>query len=611
MRRLVFAAWPPVLVFGAMGYLRFRSVHNQTFDLAFYARMAYGLSRGDLYDPIMGAHVLGLHASPVLVPLGFLGMLFGTVPVLLLAQTLSAGLAAQALAELGMRRLGPWGALAGLVFALHPNVSHVLSYEFHPSTLALAPLVWCLAAVDQRDARKLGWATLAVLACREDLAAVTALTGALAWWLWRPAASLDGHHGQRVALAVALGSLLYLVLWVGVIIPRFAPVGGSVDQHFGHLGGSLVSAVLALFAQPGEVLSHLGQPEKASFLPRVLAPLLLLPLLSPARLLPAAPVLAMLLLSRFPTTSELRTHYLTPALPAVSWAGIHGLARLDAWWGADGERRRAWARRAVGATSVVAYVLGGCGPGALPCRVGSYVDDDATHAARQVLASIPEGASVQAPDALLPHLAERRALHRAAPPERQVDFAVFDVSHRARYVGQGTLLRTAEEPVVRAFMAREDRGVRLYAPPYVLLERGRDPRSGLGPFLDEASGPVARREQDLTACLAVTHGTRLPTGDGVRLHLVAHGPCPSDLALRVGEALPLRRVTLLFEGALSPAVLRAGDRVTTDVTHLSVAPSGTPERASAPSLHVGALRSSGARPEPHDPVAVTVPIVPR
>ena len=33
------------------------------------------------------------------------------------------------------------------------------------------------------------------------------------------------------------------------------------------------------------------------------------------------------------------------------------------------------------------------------------MDDDATHAARQVLASIPEGASVQAPDALLPHLA--------------------------------------------------------------------------------------------------------------------------------------------------------------------------------------------------------------
>ena len=223
---------------------------------------------------LMGAHVLGLHASPVLVPLGFLGMLFGTVPVLLLVQTLSAGLAAQALAELGMRRLGPWGALAGLVFALHPNVSHVLSYEFHPSTLALAPLVWCLAAVDQRDARKLGWATLAVLACREDLAAVTALTGALAWWLWRPAASLDGHHGQRVALAVALGSLLYLVLWVGVIIPRFAPVGGSrsvtLRIHCASVSGwpldfqpfSSLQAVTHLSQPGGHLLMSISRPQR-------------------------------------------------------------------------------------------------------------------------------------------------------------------------------------------------------------------------------------------------------------------------------------------------------------------------------------------------------------
>ncbi len=124
-----------------------------------------------------GAHVLGLHASPVLVPLGWLGMLVGTVPVLLLALTLSAGLAAQRLAQMGARTLGPWGALAGLAFALHPNLSHVLSYEFHPGTLALGPLVWTLDALDRRDARGLLWATVAVLLCREDLAAITALTG--------------------------------------------------------------------------------------------------------------------------------------------------------------------------------------------------------------------------------------------------------------------------------------------------------------------------------------------------------------------------------------------------------------------------------------------------
>ncbi|MCA9534504.1 MAG: DUF2079 domain-containing protein [Myxococcales bacterium] len=627
-----------MLVFGAMGYLRYRSVHNQTFDLAFYARMAHGLARGDFYDPIMGAHVLGLHASPVLVPLGWLGMLVGTVPVLLLAQTLSAGLAAQRLAQMGARTLGPWGALAGLAFALHPNLSHVLSYEFHPGTLALGPLVWTLDALDRRDARGLLWATVAVLLCREDLAAITALTGVVAWLVWTPTdapadsglvGAQPARRARRVAAGVALGSLLWLGLWIGFIIPAYTPRGGSLDLHFGHLGGGFVSAILSVFTQPLAVAAHITQPEKLSLLPRVLAPLLGLSLLAPRRLLPALPVFAMLLLSQFPTTSELRTHYLTPALPVLVWSAVHGLAWLRQKLSARSERPLA----ALVLTAVLAgYVAGGCGPLSLRFYRPYYVAGDDTLAAREVLAQIPGDAAVQAPDALLPHLAERATLHRAPPPERHVDYWVLDVSHRARYAGQGTLLRTAEEPFVRAFMAREDRGVRVYAPPYVLLERGYDPRAALAAFRDDV-GPAGERTapeaeapaQQLTACLSVTHASRPPgatppsassqapaspepgppvgsvAAAPVRLHFVVHGPCPTDLALRVGTHQRPRRVELLFGGAASPALLRAGDHVFTDVADLL--PAGA---APGTQVYVGALRSSGARPEPGDPITLPV-----
>lgn len=620
-----------------MGYLRYRSVHNQTFDLAFYARMAHGLARGDFYDPIMGAHVLGLHASPVLVPLGWLGMLFGTVPVLLLAQTLSAGLAAQRLAQMGAGTLGPCGALAGLAFALHPNLSHVLSYEFHPGTLALGPLVWTLDALDRRDARGLLWATVAVLLCREDLAAITALTGVVAWLVWTPTdAPTDSglveaqpaRRARRVAAGVALGSLLWLGLWIGFIIPAYTPRGGSLDLHFGHLGGGFVSAILSVFTQPQAVAAHILQPEKLSLLPRVLAPLLGLSLLAPRRLLPALPVFAMLLLSQFPTTSELRTHYLTPALPVLVWSAVHGLAWLRQKLSARSLRPLA----ALVLTAVLAgYVAGGCGPLSLRFYLPYFVAGEDTLAAREVLAQIPADAPVQAPDALLPHLAERPTLHRAAPPERRVDYWVLDVSHRARYAGQGTLLRTAEEPFVRAFMAREDRGVRAYAPPYVLLERGYDPRAALTAFREEgavAQGVTAApAPRLLTSCLSVTHATRAPGSPrasdssgaratsettppegsaAVRVHFVAHGPCPTDLALRVGTRERPRRVELLFGGAASPALLRAGDRVFTDVADLLPAGATQPTQ-----VYVGALRSSGARPDPHDPTTLPVPLLAR
>ena len=261
---------------------------------------------------------------------------------------------------------------------------------------------------------------------------------------------------------------------------------------------------------------------------------------------------------------------------------------------------------------------GGCALGSQHFFAPYYSQDATTLAAREVLEHIPPDASVQAPDALLPHLAERRTVHREPPPERHVDYWVLDVSHRERYAGQGTLLRTAEEPRVRALMAREDRGVRVYQPPFVLLQRGLSPRAALGAFLDtestestvsiestddrEAGDSAART---LTRCLTVTHVTHLPRATergAVRLHFRAHGPCPADLALRVGTHAHPRRVELLFGGAVSPVVLQAGDQIFTDVPRVVVGSRDVTH------IHVGALRSSGARPEPGDPTSVALPL---
>ena len=58
------------VLFALLGIARHVTFHNETFDLAFYTRIAWGLVRNDFWEPLVDAHVYGLHLSPVLVPLG-------------------------------------------------------------------------------------------------------------------------------------------------------------------------------------------------------------------------------------------------------------------------------------------------------------------------------------------------------------------------------------------------------------------------------------------------------------------------------------------------------------------------------------------------------------
>jgi hypothetical protein len=307
-------------------------------------------------------------------------------------------------------------------------------------------------------------------------------------------------------------------------------------------------------------------------------------------LVPALPIVAVNLVSAFPTTPNLDSHYLSPALPFVVVAAIAGVAKLRA------DKRRG-AALAIVACSAIFY-------GAL----GRHPDDPAfaadprTDAARAVLAAIPADVSVQAPDPLLPHLAERARVHRAPPPDRAAEVVVLDLAHRDRFAQREDLLRTIEEPGVRDWLARDDYGPIAHAAPFLVLRRGADPRRFLEPFAPE-EGSSARpgdpvEHVRLTPCLGVVGAWLVP--DGVALELLAHGPCPSDLALRVGPGELSRRVDLIADGLVSPAHLRAGDRF---VSRHRFRPGLLDAE-----VWLGALRTSGARPEPGDPIRVRVPL---
>jgi uncharacterized membrane protein len=565
-----------------LSFARYLHVHQRTFDLALYARIAWGWAHGDGWAPLVGASSLGCHLSPVLLPLGLLGRVLGTVPVLLVAQALCIALALFPLARIGARRLGTRGVwLAAAAYLLYPNLFHVGTYEFHPGTLAVLPMLWAFDALDRGDLRTLGYATLGLLACREELGLFAAIVLVLHHRSW----------SDKRALYAAGACVAYVVAGLA-IVSSHAPAQGSADAHFGVWGGSPFGVFSTLVNDPAKVLAHFRA--RLGYVPRVLAPLSFFSLRAPRLLLPALPYLALNMLSAFPTADEQYSHYLTPALPALLVSGLVGVSEVRAKF-----PRMTW----FAALAIAHFAFGGS-PLSRDFDRSAFLADDATLAGRRVLARIPEGASVQAPDALLPHLAERVQVHRAPPPNHGQRFSVLDVSHRQRYARHEVLLRTSEEPVIRSWLAQPDQTLLVYAPPYALFEAKTGYEASDAPgarhcFVHRGSGVP----QPLTSCLDAL-AARLE-GSLLVLTLRARHACPADLALRFGPDTRPARVELPCDGAFSPARLREGDVVESRHQLRATELALIRERG----LWVGALMSSGDPVRGSDPAAIALPLV--
>jgi hypothetical protein len=408
-------------------------------------------------------------------------------------------------------------------------------------------------------------------------------------------AILRGGTTRIVGYWIASFSLLYLLLFVLLIQPAFAPSYGSLQAHFAKWGNSVTEVISTIVSSPRELFAHLAAPQRAVYLPMLLAPLLFLPLLRPKWLLVALPPVAINLISAFPTTIEMDCHYQTLIVPPLIVATIAGIGRIQS----IRVERIIWFLLLVGGVS--SNLLAGGLPWSRDYRAGEYRDDEATLSARRTLAVIPDRVSVQAPDRLLPHLADRLDLFRAPPPERNAQFVVLDTSHRQRYAHQETLLRTTEEPNVRDWLARPDYALVHAEADLVVLQRDRDPREGSSKryIIGSASPDQGIR---LTECLALLSGSL--RNDRLCLRLVARSSCARDLAIRLGPLPKSRRVDLLFDGLLSPVHLRRSDLL------LSCHQLNHKERNAIllNGVYVGTLRQSGARPEPTDPMSVHVPI---
>lgn len=458
-----------------MAERRFETCSNANFDLAFYMRIVWGLAYGDRFNPLVGAHDLGLHLAPVLHLFAPLAFFLPLAKTLLAAQAAVLGACAPLLYRIAAKRTGSAavGVALAAAWALYPTVLQVGSREFHPGTLALLPLLAAFDALDEgrwwRGALLLVLATL----CREDVALVAAGAGVVAF--------LRGGRWRIAGGTIAAAALLWFSVYVVVVQPAFLPPRGSIDEHFRGMGHSAPQVIGYALAHPLRVLGLVCTWGKAWYLLALLLPLCLLPLAAPAWLIPAAGPLAINLLSGFWDATRVESHYATLLLPPLFFAAACGaralVVRLRARLPGNARAAAALAAglaAALPAASLWAHYQAGALPGSRTFD-GKALRLDRDKGIMCWYARETQGdrrLSVVAPYGALAHLADRRRVYSADFPHPLPDVAILDVGQRKWVtLGLGRWNKPWELEYERIAGDRRYGLVRGNAP-YLLMRRG-------------------------------------------------------------------------------------------------------------------------------------------
>lgn len=249
------------------------------------------------------------HIQPLMLlwGAGYKALPAETAPLVLLAlQTVAVLGAVVAISKV----FGGWSGIAMLLY--YPLWANVL-FDFHFDHLAV-PLLAIFFIASER--RRFGWATVAATALmliKEPFALQTVACGLYFGWLAYQLRG-SGLSPRLVALGVLLallgGGWFYSAThW---LMPYFSDGGPGALQSgaFSWLGAGLPEMIWTLFFRPDSVLAEIiSTPGKLVYLAVIFGLLAFLPLLRPAALVVALPLLMIAMLSRLDNYYSYANHY--------------------------------------------------------------------------------------------------------------------------------------------------------------------------------------------------------------------------------------------------------------------------------------------------------------
>jgi uncharacterized membrane protein len=320
-----------ILLFAAIGFVKYRYFLFTDFDLAIFAQACDGLLHGSMFSSIRGMNWLGDHSSLILFLVAPIYAIFRHPLTLVVVQAAALALGAIPVSRMARRASGSatFAATFAALYLAYPALGYLDLFEFHPEALAVAPLLFMLDAWQRGRLRSMTlWALLAALA-REDVALVLGGVAVYALLVRRRLGLRES--GVLIAIALASLALSFLVL---------KPMLSSGEANYGHMyaqWGTSVADIARQFAtHPWRALAALvwtpGDSAdgmlKRMYFAYLLLPLAALPLLDPLMLIPAAPIVFEHMLSSRPAQHSIDCQYSALVIPFVIAAAIAGGARL-------------------------------------------------------------------------------------------------------------------------------------------------------------------------------------------------------------------------------------------------------------------------------------------
>ncbi|MER6364286.1 DUF2079 domain-containing protein [Kitasatospora sp. NPDC001527] len=415
------------VLYSCVAVNRHRRMLTQAYDLGIFEQAVRAYAQGRAPEVLLkgpGYHLLGDHFHPLLATLAPLYRVFPGAVTLLLAQAVLMALAVVPLSRWA-HDIGGWrlAALVGCLTGASWGIVEAVADDVHEIAFAVPLLAFAATALGRgRPVAAVLWALPLVLV-KEDLGLTVAVVGALVC-----VRAPRGSGIRALGFGTALFGLAATALTMLVVLPSFNPRGDF--DYWGQMGaGDAVGA-------PWEAAARLFWPPlKWLLLALAAATAGFLGLRSPLALL-CVPTLAWRLLADNPHYWGVGYHYSAVLMPLLLAALVDtvrrsgafsgpaadpgaGVDSLDGPTGADGRAARR-TRRALAVAGLVGAVTLPLYPLRELAAPGAWDTSPRLARSREMLARIPDGATVAASNRLAAQLAGRTTVglvcREPAPP---------------------------------------------------------------------------------------------------------------------------------------------------------------------------------------------------
>jgi len=434
-----------IIVASAIALLMHYSYRTYALDLGAHLQMQQSTLDGHmLYNTPEGMSHFGYRFAPILLLLTPIFWLAPHAETLLIVQSIALGASGYLVYKLArIQQLSHRTALfVEVLFLLSPLVWGVNFFDFHSSAFAVPTLLIMLIGLVQKRWKLFAIGLILSLMTRDDVIMALAVFGLV----MLIAQYVKNREVDKAYLAIFASSIAMFGIAVvvaqaasGMDVPPMLMYASLRYPYINEPFGQMILGALGTFFSGGSMFLFLAY----------FAPLGFLPLFSPLWAAPAIFILAITMLC-----PKLSQHWLglaqypAPAIPFLFMALIITLTQMREK-GRYPFLRKAW--KFLPIVMIVAALVMNSLPNTM-LRQHAALPGPHEGAINRIIALIPDGASVTAPNHVFPHLCLRTVTYmphwpeETAPnrlygdfgvPDRETDYVVIDWQQKQNYPGGG------------------------------------------------------------------------------------------------------------------------------------------------------------------------------